>query len=354
MFWTRRWCEIFLDHFRARTSFFLLEPLNRSPSSNRPSFLPFPSCVPRLDKKRQTPINRLGPFLSRPVAALPVSFPTPRPFFFALVLGSFATNLSFHLSKRSRSLPGWASCKRRRLLFGQSAFNFFDPYFFACSLWEHPVQRSSLVPEKGLHPPNVFNGAVGTLSSQALHHFRDCGVRCAPSTKQINELGWSLQYLHLFASGEEPSWSLAETFAGGDLFTRRRLLHGRRFTWKRCSRLWRRCSYWQPSCFRGSTPAFPKDGTRLLPRTEIAKEKGFCFILPVPFWLLGRLVLLDGHTLTSKFHHQKHRHAPPFLEKKVVVPQCSEETFPTSISVIAQRFAPWVRLEKLAKEQQHL
>ena len=74
------------------------------------------------------------------------------------------------LPKRSRHLPWWASCRWRQ----------------KCFLLLRSILRALIAPlTVSHHVPDVLSGAVGKLSSQALHTLRDRGVRSAISTEQL-------------------------------------------------------------------------------------------------------------------------------------------------------------------------
>ena len=58
-------------------------------------------------------------------------------------------------------------------------------------------------------------------------------------------------------------------------------------------------SCWQSSCFHMSTPVLSKDGTHLLPSTEVTKDGEMLLYPASAFLLLERLVLLNGHALKA-------------------------------------------------------
>ena len=89
----------------------------------------------------------------------------------------------------SRLLPWWAPCGRQRLVLHRSVFtsSIQTSSFVPCGNIWYLVPHPSTLPSTVLyHPPDVWKGTVGILSSHTSHHLRGRGVSCASSIKQVS------------------------------------------------------------------------------------------------------------------------------------------------------------------------
>ena len=154
----------------------------------------------------------------------------------------------------------WDTTTQHRSIIAVS-FTVRNPNFFVCSLWQHPVHCPFIRPLTVLHHPyDVFNGAIGNLSSRTSHQLLDCDVNCAfPPNMCLDRMRCTFTGGIFFTSGTScanPASSGASH--GGPSKQIAIVFSGEAFT---------------GSPHASRSPTSPKNCTHPMPNTEVEKRK---------------------------------------------------------------------------------